>query len=141
MPRPRELRDFETRGPEGFYKSRSSNWSRRLLTYFEYNKSYKYDTKSPKIVKTMDFGETVVFQLSNGATSTATKSNGDIHDLPPTALESTPCTRWIPRFKVQLQWPSCSCAVYTLYLLFVCNKNVQFCKNKFIVVYSTLCRR
>ena len=34
-------------------------------------------------------------------------------------------------FKVQLQWPSCSCAVYTLYLLFVCNNNVQFCKANY----------
>ena len=50
-------------------------------------------------------------------------------------------------FKVQLQWPSCSCTVYTLYLLLVCNNNVQFCKNKLlllmvaIIVYRTLYTR
>ena len=38
------------------------------------------------------------------------------------------------QFKVQLQWPSCSCAVYTLYLLFVCNNNVQFYKNKLLLL-------
>ena len=41
-------------------------------------------------MKMMGFDKTVVFQLSNGATSTAIKSNGDIHGLPPTALDSTP---------------------------------------------------
>ena len=38
-----------------------------------------------------------MFQLSNGVTPTGTKSNGDIHGLPPTALDSTPRPRWIPR--------------------------------------------
>ena len=77
---------------EGFYKSHSSHWS-RCLTYLEYSN----DAKSPKTLKTMDFGETVVLQLSDGAMSTATKSNGYIHGLPLTALNSTPCPRWIPR--------------------------------------------
>ena len=35
--------------------------------------------------------------LSNGATSMAMKSSGDIHGLPPTALDNTPRPRWIPR--------------------------------------------
>ena len=48
-------------------------------------------------MKTVDFGETVVFQLSNGATPMATKLNGDIHSLPPTALDSTPRPQWIPQ--------------------------------------------
>ena len=58
-------------GPEGFYQSLSSHWLRHP-TYF--NKMQK----SLILMRTMDFGKTVVIQLSNDATSTATKLNGDL---------------------------------------------------------------
>ena len=37
-------------------------------------------------------------------------------------------------FKVQLQRPSCTCTVYILYLLFLYNNNLQFYKNKLLLL-------
>ena len=55
------------------------------LSLLLYINSYKYDAKSPKAMKTMDFDETVVFHLSNGAMSMVTKLN--VHGLPPTGTQ------------------------------------------------------
>ena len=43
--------------------------------------------------------------------------------------------RWV---RVQLQWLSCICTVYTMYLLFgYNNNNLQFCENKLLLVIVT----